>query len=308
MSEWLEYAAFRTAQVILSLLPFAAAGAMGRTLAGLVFRLTGVRKAVTLDNLRQAFPEMSEAGRIRIARDAFRNFGTAIAEFLWSTGKSADELRSVLRLRNGEVVAPHLRDPRGILLVSGHFGGWEFIISALRLHLDKPFATIVQRQRNRRVDARIDALRTRFGNSTFPMGPSSGRHSLKVLKEGGMIGALGDQSAAKESIYVDFFGRPAATHRGVAALALRTGAPVVMVFLLRGPDGRYDAEFEHIPHGDLTEYSEANVRELTRRHVAVLERYVRRYPDHWLWMHKRWKHTEYYEETVAAAQTPEPPA
>jgi KDO2-lipid IV(A) lauroyltransferase len=106
-----------------------------------------------------------------------------------------------------------------------------------------------------------------------------------------MVLMLGDQSASRESLFIDFFGRPAATHRGPALFALKTGAPMVMGLLLRQSDGRYAAEFEEIPHDDLHGASERNVAELTRRHTAVLERYIRLYPDHWLWMHKRWKHT-----------------
>jgi KDO2-lipid IV(A) lauroyltransferase len=117
-----------------------------------------------------------------------------------------------------------------------------------------------------------------------------------VLKEGGIVAALADQSAARESIYVPFFGRPVAAHRGIAALSLHTGAPILMHFLIRQPDDTYAVAFEEIPTADLDGYTEENVLELTRRHTAVLERYVRAHPDHWLWMHKRWKHTAYHQE------------
>jgi KDO2-lipid IV(A) lauroyltransferase len=300
VTAWLQYVAFRGAQLLLASLPLRAAGAAGRLLGGAACRL-GVRRRVTTENLRHAFPDMTDEARARLALGAYRNYGTAIAEFLWTTGKPEEVIRGMVRLANPAVVRPHLADPRGLLIVSGHFGSWELIISALRLHLGRPFATIVQTQRNRRVDAVVNGLRTRFGNVSIPMGPSSGRELLKVLKQGGMIGALGDQSAAKESIYVEFFGRPAATHRGVAALALRTGAPIVMVFLVRAEDGRYDVHCEEVPHADLKDAGEEAVLELTRRHTAVLESWIRRHPDHWLWMHKRWKHTGYYEAMQAAA-------
>lgn len=300
VTAWLQYAAFRGAQLLLASLPLRTAGAVGRFLGAAACRL-GVRRRVTNDNLGHAFPDLTDKARARIALGAYRNYGIAISEFLWTTGKDEEVIRGMVRLANPAVVLPHLTDPRGVLIVSGHFGSWELIISALRLHLGRPFATIVQTQRNRRVNAVVDGLRTRFGNVSIPMGPSSGRELLKVLKQGGMIGALGDQSAAKESIYVEFFGRPAATHRGVAALALRTGAPIVMVFLVRAEDGRYDVHCEQVPHEDLQDAGEEAVLELTRRHAAVLESWVRRHPDHWLWMHKRWKHTGYYESMRAAA-------
>ena len=165
-------------------------------------------------------------------------------------------------------------------------------------------AVIVQRQRNRRIDALVDRIRTRLGNETIPMGPASARASLKHLRAGGVLGVLADQSGPKESIYIDFFGRPAATHRGVAALALRNRTPIVMAFLIRAHDGIYDVHFEPLPFDDLAEYSEEHIAELTRRHVGVLERMIRLHPDHWLWMHKRWKHTAHGHAPVGSDPDP----
>jgi KDO2-lipid IV(A) lauroyltransferase len=151
-------------------------------------------------------------------------------------------------------------------------------------------AIIVQRQRNQRIDWKIDQGRSRHGNVTIAMGPSS-REGLRVLREGGLLVMLGDQSGPKESTFVTFFGRAAATHRGAAAFSLKADAPLLMVFLIRQNDGGYEAVFEEVDRSGLDIYSDENIDELTRRHVAVLERYIRQYPDHWLWMHKRWKHT-----------------
>jgi KDO2-lipid IV(A) lauroyltransferase len=104
---------------------------------------------------------------------------------------------------------------------------------------------------------------------------------------------LADQSAPRERIYIDFFGRPAATFEGPAVFALRAGAPIIMAFLIRQKNNSYEMVFEEIPTSDLNEATEENIRELTQRHVKVLERFVAEYPGHWLWLHKRWKHTEH---------------
>jgi KDO2-lipid IV(A) lauroyltransferase len=130
------------------------------------------------------------------------------------------------------------------------------------------------------------------------MGPSV-RQVVRALQEGKTIALLGDQSGPRESVFIEFFGRPAATHRGPAAFSLRNGTPIVMIFLVRREDGTYDALFEEVDRSGLTGPSEENIVELTRRHTALLEKYVRLYPDHWLWMHKRWKHTAYFEQQVA---------
>jgi len=102
-------------------------------------------------------------------------------------------------------------------------------------------------------------------------------------------------------VFVDFFGRPSATHRGPAVFSLRNNTPILMIFLVRRSDGTYDALFEEVDRNGLEAYTEQNILELTRRHTALAEKYIRRYPDHWLWMHKRWKHTPYFEAHQQAA-------
>jgi KDO2-lipid IV(A) lauroyltransferase len=221
---------------------------------------------------------------------------------LWAGSASIDQLKSKVNIGDTGVVERALARGRGLILMSGHFGCWEFLVSSVRLQVGVPFVVIVQTQRNRRINALLDRLRSRFDNQTVPMGPSV-RQVVKALQEGKTVVLLGDQSGPKESVYVDFFGRPAATHRGPAAFSLRNDTPIVMIFLVRRRDGTYDALFEEVDRSGLTGTSDEKIIELTRRHTAVLEKYIRRYPDHWLWMHKRWKHTPYYEGLHPADET-----
>ena len=198
------------------------------------------------------------------------------------------------KIRNVDVLHDALTRKKGLILLSAHYGSWELIISALRLHVGHPFVIVVQHQRNRKIDKLINSYRCRFDNSTVPLGPSV-RELIKALQEGRVVAMLADQSGPKESIFVDFFGRPAATHRGAAAFSLKTGAPIVMAFLVRQQDGKYETWFEEVGQLGLDGYNEKNILELTRRHVEMLEKHIRLHPDHWLWMHKRWKHAEYYQ-------------
>jgi KDO2-lipid IV(A) lauroyltransferase len=95
-------------------------------------------------------------------------------------------------------------------------------------------------------------------------------------------------------VFVEFFGRPAATHRGTAVFSLKCDTPIVMFFIIRQVDGSHAIAFEEVDREGLSGTQEDKITELTRRHTAVLERFIRQYPDHWLWMHKRWKHTDAY--------------
>ena len=298
--EAVEYRCFALLCGLARLLSFRMAGRVGGFLGRLGYFIIVARKRVALDNLAHAFHEMPVGQRRGIARAAFRNYGIALVEMLWAGGQSADELMKTARLSNPEVVEKHLGHSAGLIILSAHFGGWELIIHPVRLHLGRPFVIIVQRQRNRRIDAMIDASRAKWNNKTVPMGVSS-REAFRALREGNIVAMLGDQSGPKEAVFIEFFGRPAATHRGAAAFSLKTGAPIVMLFLVRQNDGTYEAVFEEVSKSGIEDYTEENVIELTRRHTALLERYIRGHPDHWLWMHKRWKHTEFYQshETIA---------
>ncbi len=294
MKERIEYLLFLCLHGLARLVSFDVATGTGAFLGLCVFSLTRIRREVTLDNLRHAFPEKTEGELRAIARGAFKTYGISITQMLWAGRASVDELKSKVNIGDAGVIERALSRGKGLILMSGHFGAWELLVSSLRLLLGVPFVIIVQTQRNRRINALVDRLRSRFGNLTVPLGPSI-RQVMTALREGKVVAILGDQSGPRESVFVDFFGRPAATHRGPAAFSLRNDTPIVMVFLVRQRDGTYDALFEEVDRSGLAGSGEENVIELTRRHTRVLEAYIRRYPDHWLWMHKRWKHTAYYE-------------
>lgn len=301
LKTWSEYLGFLAVRWTAGLLPYRLAGGLGAALGALVFRCTPIRKHVTLDNLRNAFPEVAEPQRRRIAEGAFRNYGRSIFEMFWGWAATEDAIRSKLHLVNPELPAEAIGRGKGVIMLSGHFGSWEFLLASSHFAIQTPMTVIVQEQRNKLIDALVERKRSRFDAHPVSMGRSI-REALETLHEKGAVFLLGDQSGSKEALYIPFFGRPAATHRGPAAFALKTGAPLIMQFLIRRSDGTHDVRFEEIPHDDLHGSSEENMIELTRRHSAMLEKYIRANPDHWLWMHKRWKHTAYYESTLTSAQ------
>ncbi len=300
-----EYALFLPVNALARRMSFRAAGALGSALGGFVWRRAGYRKSITLDNLRRAFPGMPEPDIRTIALGAYRGYGRALMEMLWSGGAGEDELRSTMTLDNPGVPLDALARGKGLILLSGHFGAWEFVVTSMSLLLGRPVIAIAQSQRNPYVDAVISANRNRFGSGTVSMHKSV-REVMKLLQAGKIVGMLGDQSGPKESLFIDFFGRPAATHRGAAAFSLRFDAPIVMFFFIRQADGTYRTVYEEVDREGLSGTPEENIVELTRRHTAVLERYIRKYPDHWLWMHKRWKHTEYFESLPPGARRHDP--
>ncbi|HCV42384.1 MAG TPA: hypothetical protein DGH68_02800 [Bacteroidetes bacterium] len=299
--ESIEYLAFAFLVWLARMLSFRMAGKVGRLLGSTGYYIINYRKKITLDNLAHSFPDLTEKERRSIAAGAYKSYGTVLVEGLWAGGQTKEELLKTCRFVNPEVMRKHLCNPHGLIFLSGHFGNWEFLASAFSLLLGQPISIIAQHQRNKRIDATLEAIRSRWGCKMIPMGIST-REVFRTLQEGKVVAMLGDQSGPKEAVFINFFSRPAATHRGPAAFSLKSGTPIVMLFFVRQKDGVYDIHFEEVDRTGLDGYTEENVIELTRRHTAILEKYIRMYPEYWLWMHKRWKHTEYYESTLPTEQ------
>lgn len=284
-----EFLLFQLLKRAVLMLPLRSAQRTGAFLGSIAYHLMGKRREIALDNLRHAFPEKSGRELSRIARGAFRNYGTTFVEFLWFPNLTPDGIRRLVRIRNPEMIEKASMERKGLVMLSGHFGNWELNAYAVGAITGIPFTIIVQTQNNPYVDEVINRHRCLGGNRVVPMGMAV-REIIRTLERGDAVAIAPDQSAAKESVYVDFFGRSVSTHQGSAVFSLRMGAPLEMGFIMRQADGTYEIVFEDIPRGDILGYTDEHVLELTRRHTAMLERYIRLHPDHWLWMHRRWKH------------------
>ena len=306
MRERIEFILFQFLKWIVLALPLRGARRLGVIVGAFAYRILGSRRRVALDNLTYAFPEKSDQERCFIAKGAFRNYGIAMMEFLWFPRLHDRKLREIVRIEGLDLMTAGQAKGKGMVMLSGHFGNWELTAYAGAYLSHMPFTIIVQTQSNLSVDRVINRNRCLLGNRVVPRGMSV-RETIKTLRGGGIVAIAPDQSGPIEGVFVDFFGRNVATHQGPAAFSLRTGAQVLMGFSIRRADGTYTIKVEEVPTADLAETgdSEENIVELTRRHTALLERYVRLYPDHWLWMHRRWKHTwESVQREKQKAQAP----
>jgi len=182
---------------------------------------------------------------------------------------------------------------RGVIFLSSHFGNWELAALAGSLHLGVNYLIIVEKQTNDFINQQMNIIRTRFCNRVVSR-YSAAREIMNTLQGGGVLAIIADQSATKDKdVYVDFFGRPTATYESLAILALKFNVPIIFGVSVRQDDGRYNVRLEEIKHDDLS-YDKAGIAELTQRHVSALERRIREHPEHWMWTHRRWKHTEDY--------------
>jgi KDO2-lipid IV(A) lauroyltransferase len=287
----LEYCVFQMLGGFVRLLPLRAVQRLGAVAGEVIYAFFGFRKTVTRKNLQRAFPDFTEAEIEQLAVESFRSVGTALFEFLWFPRFRPERLREVARIENPELIRELHSRGKGVILLTAHFGNWELLAQSMLTELQAPLAIIVKPQSNPFVDRTINRWRTKWGNKVVSMGVAV-REILRTLQAGGIVGIVADQSAPKESLAVEFFGSNVPTYEGPAVFSLKTGAPLMIGFAIRQPDGTYRSRFEEVPTEDLVGYSPENVRELTRRHVAITEKYIREYPQLWMWMHKRWKHVE----------------
>jgi KDO2-lipid IV(A) lauroyltransferase len=185
-------------------------------------------------------------------------------------------------------IKSYLSGPSGAILLSGHIGNWEWLALGCGLRLDMPLDVIIKNQRSRFAERFLIRMRSRFGNRMLDAGNVLA--IFRALRNRELLAILGDQAAPVEDVRVPFFGVEVPTLEGTARLALATRAPILFLQPFERTSQGYRCRFHNVPFDDLPDASPDNVRELTARHVAMLEQAIRECPEFWLWQHKRWKH------------------
>ena len=241
--------------------------------------------------MRFAFPEKTEAQRRAILRASCRNLGRVGVEICHLRDLTPETLARYVTFADREAWDRAIADveTRGALILTGHFGNWEMLAYAQGL-LGHPITLVHRPMRNPLVEAGIAALRGGAGTRAVPK-RAAAKEAIRTIRRKGIVVIPIDQNQpAGAGVFVDFFGKAACTTFGLARLALLTGAPVYPAFLVRqGESERHRIELlpavEWVDNGD----READIVTNTQRYTRVLESMIRRYPEQWIWFHKRWR-------------------
>lgn len=293
-ADFLVYFAVRIFLCVLQCLSFRMACGFGRFLAWLAYHVDRRHRLVALENLRIAFPgTYSEAELDALVRAVYRHFLLMLVEIMFLPRLlHVENCRQYLKFRSSEdgrrVMEPILWG-RPILLATGHFGNWEFSsyvmglmgfgIHAIARPLDNPF-----------LDKLLRRFREIHGQKILAKSGDFDQIQ-EVLKSGGLLGTLADQDAGQRGLYVNFFNRPASTHKAVALLALEHRVPIVVFATIRlDRPMHYQAMVEDVILPEEYEDRPDAVRAMTQRYTTALENLIRQHPEQYFWLHRRWKH------------------
>ena len=269
--------------------PMPVVRACGGALGHVAYVVDRFHRRIALTNLASAFPTRSAAERRAIARAMFVHFGRLLLELMKFGTLSKEQMLTLTEVDGEERVRQAFQQGHGVLFFTGHFGYWEMHAIAHPLRLGEQGLSVLARPLdNPYLHEMLERIRTRTGNGVIYRQGAIRRVMRELAANRGVALLIDQHLHSSEAVYVDFFDRPAATTSALAALALRTGAPVIPVFALPLPGGRYRFIYER-PVPPPKEESPDAVREFTQRCTDVLERYVRRDPALWLWMHRRWR-------------------
>jgi Kdo2-lipid IVA lauroyltransferase/acyltransferase len=283
----IEYGAYHLVAGLTQRLPLGALRWWGRAVGRLAYHLLPGRRALTLDNLARALPELDDAQRRRVARRCFEVQSSTYHEQVWAM-RRGDQIADRFEIVGREHFEAARARGKGVFVLTGHFGCWELAGYPLGRWLGQ-LHIVARPQNNPYIAAHFAELRERNGNAQIDRG-RAGTRMLKVLRKGGAIGVAIDQRVRpSQAVLVPFLGRYAWTSRLPAYLSTVTGCAAVPMVCVPLDDGRYRMTFDApiLPEGE----GDDEIERLTRRYAAALEPYIRQQPELWLWMHSRWRRT-----------------
>lgn len=286
---WLEFQLYLLTKQVIVRLSHGTLRRLGRGLGRLFLRFDKTHRQRALDNLAATMPELDAAARAEVTRRCFEAYGSTFLEVAYAGGFDPAAFQKKFAIEGWENLEAALALDKGCFLVAGHYGTWELALYPLAHRLGEVHI-VARPPDNPWVSRDVDKIRERIGLTLLPRS-GAGHAMLRVLRGKGKIGIVIDQRVAPwNGILIPFMGRPAWTTPVVAYLSTRTGAPVVPIFCVPEGDGGYRVWIlPAIPPQGRGFDAEAA---MTRRYLEAVEREIRRRPEWWLWLHRRWRLTQ----------------
>jgi len=283
---------FKVITLIVLIVPVRLGLALGQVFGRLCFYILRKERKKALQNLDIAFGNSKSAiEKRKIVKKAFENLGKNLIEVM-SIQKfsSKDSINRYISCKNIDILRRLVQETKSAILLSAHFGNWEFSAHYLALN-GFPVSVIARRVRMSAFEEFLNKARKK-NNLNVLYRDASAKEIVDLLRDGKFVGIMPDQDMDSVSgVFVDFFGKSAWTPSGPAILNLLTGAPIVPCFMVRRSFGHEFLVSEPVELVN-TGNKKKDILENTQRYTKTIEGYIRRYPEHWVWFHDRWKTRE----------------
>lgn len=264
----------------------------GNIIGILWFDILRIRRKVALDNLRLAFPEKSEAERIQMARNSLKNMGHNILEYGLFRSLTKQRAQELVEFKGLDLLEDALKQNKGCLLLAMHLANGDLCTSATSL-MGFPLYLISKVFKTQWLNDMWFDLRKKHGTH-FISPEKSSFDILRALNKNGVVIFVLDQFMGPPiGTRTKFFGVETGTAMGLALVHLRTKAPLLLTYNYRKPDGTLCLNFEKIDFANLLDtdldHREQTISTLTQLYTDKIELTIRKYPDQWMWIHRRWK-------------------
>jgi KDO2-lipid IV(A) lauroyltransferase len=283
-----EYLLFKFFVALTNLLGWRLSRSVAKVLGSVVYRFFPIRKDVVLKNLSLAFPEKSHGEIERLAKESYKSFAVTFFESFMLPKMSDEEILAKVDFKGREVLDKIVAEGKSAILLTAHMGNWELGAIVVGLLCNGKLSVLTKPQRNPFVSKWYDDMRASHGNEVINVGAGT-KGLIQALRNNRIVGIVGDQRGKRESPRVKVFGQDTALYFGTASIALKTGVPVILVFLGRKDNGVYEVSFSELEYSDIKEREDAALI-FNQRYMNALEEFVRRYPEQWFWMHNIWKY------------------
>ena len=269
------------------LLPRSLALAIGGWLGMLAYRLATQQRRLACEHIQQALDISDEDAIKTIVKQCFSNLGKNVVEFMLFRRMNPKQIQQSVSFEGVQHVENALALGKGAIILTGHFGNWELLAASISTKVS-PLTPIVRELRSPRLNALVSKYREKAGYSTIDRNTGV-RQALRCLRNNNLLGIVVDVDTSVNGVFVDFFGKLAYTPYSPIAFALKTGASVLPAFIIRQPDGTHRAIIEPPLTLERCDDKENELVINTQKYTKVIESYIRKNPEQWIWMHQRWK-------------------
>lgn len=284
MKRWLEYFLFLTVASIIKILPLNISYFLGCILGRIAYLILPKYKKEALGNLRLAFPDYSEKKIKTIVYLTFQNFGKCFVEFLHFSKANKENIKKYITIEGIDYLKGALDKEKGIIIFSGHLGNWEVIPLTFAL-LGYPMSVLVKKQSNKYIDNMLNKIRRGEGAEVIDL-EQAPKKIIKLLQEGKIVGIVGDQSKS-QGAKVNFFNKPIIVPQGAASFARRYQATLLPTFDIREEGNRHRIIIESPLN--FSDQEKVSLEEVMSKLMEKVEKYVRRYPEQWIWWYHQWR-------------------